>query len=72
MAVEGQVSGGLPPSGSQANGRDMVRSWPSGRAASPRVKVPTRASVRVTSGAYRSDLHLCRSTRTVRDDDKAL
>ena len=63
--------------GSQAlpdrrTGETWFARGPSGRAASPGVKVPTRASVRVTSGAYRSDLNLCRSTRTVGDEDKAL
>ena len=69
MRARPEGQSGLPD---RRTGETWFARGPSGRAASPGVKVPTRASVRVTSGAYRSDLHLCRSTRTVRDEDKAL
>src|SRR4029453_13442410 len=69
MRARPEGQSGLPD---RRTGETWFAHGPSGRAASPDVKVPTRASVRVTSGAYRSDLHLCRSTRTVRDEDKAL
>src|SRR4029434_4987270 len=69
MRARPEGQSGLPD---RRTGETRFARGPSGRAASPGVKVPTRASVRVTSGAHRSDLHLCRSTRTVRDEDKAL
>jgi hypothetical protein len=48
----------------------MVRSWPLRTSGQPRRQGAHEGICASDVGAYRSDLHLCRSTRTVRDEDK--